>query len=79
MIAAAVRTHVARDAKIYTDEWSGYRHLKHTHDHEIVIHSRGEYVRGDVHTNNCELFWGLFKRQLIGQHHWVSDSTSRPP
>jgi hypothetical protein len=37
-----------------------------------VIHSVGEYVRGDVHTNTVEGFWGLFERQLTGQHHWVS-------
>jgi transposase-like protein len=71
-IAAAVRQHVANDATIYTDEWSGYRHLTKTHHHEIVIHSRGQYVQGDCHTNNCELFWGLFKRQIIGQHHFIS-------
>lgn len=71
-IAQAVKDHVASDAAIYTDEWSGYRHLKQTHDHQIVIHSRGEYVRGQVHTNTVEGFWSLFERQLIGQHHWVS-------
>jgi transposase-like protein len=37
-----------------------------------VIHSRGEYVRGDVHTNGIENFWSLVKRQIIGQHHFVS-------
>jgi transposase-like protein len=72
VIAKAVKEHVASAAAIYTDEWSGYRHLNKTHNHQIVIHSRGEYVRGDVHTNNCELFWGLMKRQIIGQHHFVS-------
>ncbi len=37
-----------------------------------MIHSRGEYVRGQVHTNTIEGFWSLFERQLTGQHHWVS-------
>lgn len=72
VIARVVSEHVASDARIFTDEWSGYRHLSKTHDHAIVIHSRGEYVRGDCHTNTLEGFWSLFERQLIGQHHWVS-------
>jgi hypothetical protein len=37
-----------------------------------VIHSKGEYVRGDVHTNTVEGSWSLVKRQIIGQHHFVS-------
>jgi hypothetical protein len=47
-----IAEHVIPEAKIYTDEWSGYRHLKGSGRHEIVIHSRGEYLRGDVSTNN---------------------------
>jgi transposase-like protein len=74
VIRATVRKHVANNAKIYTDEWSGYRHMKNERPglYDIVIHSKGEYVRGDVHTNGIEGFWSLFERQLIGQHHWVS-------
>lgn len=72
VIRAVVRNYVAPQAKVYTDEWSSYRSLNKTHDHEIVIHSCGEYVRGDVHTNSIENFWSLVKRQIIGQHHFVS-------
>lgn len=77
VIRAAVKKHVTEDAKIYTDEWSGYRHMKKERPglYDIVIHSCGEYVRGDVHTNTIEGFWSLFERQLIGQHHWVPPST----
>lgn len=53
VIAKVVRDHVAKDARIMTDEWSSYRSLNRTHEHAIVIHSRGEYVRGDVHTKHC--------------------------
>ena len=74
VIRATVQKHVAKDAMIYTDEYAGYRHMRHERPglYDIVIHSRGEYVRGDVHTNTIEGFWSLFERQLIGQHHWVS-------
>lgn len=72
VITAVVRDYVSPLAKIYTDEWSSYRSMKKAYHHEIVIHSRGEYVRGDVHTNGIENFWSLVKRQIIGQHHFVS-------
>ena len=35
-------------------------------------HSPGEYVRGEVHTNNLESFWSLFKRGIMGSFHHVS-------
>jgi hypothetical protein len=74
VIRATVQKHVAKDATVYSDDWSGYRHMRIERPslYDIVIHSQGEYVRGDVHVNTIEGFWSLFERQLIGQHHWVS-------
>ena len=40
--------------------------------HESVNHSRGEYVRGDVHTANLDSFWSLLKRGIVGTYHKVS-------
>jgi len=40
--------------------------------HRVVKHGRGEYVRGDVHTNNIENFWSLLKRGIVGTYHRVS-------
>jgi transposase-like protein len=57
---------------IATDEWGGYRDLRHFFPHEVVRHSAGEYVRGEVHTNNIESFWSLLKRGVIGTYHHVS-------
>ena len=74
VIEEVVAKHISFDAQIYTDDWAGYKHL-HTEDfrkHAIVVHTKGEYVRGDVHTNSVEGFWSLVKRQIIGQHHFVS-------
>jgi transposase-like protein len=57
---------------VATDEHSGYRYLKWAMPHEVVSHSTGEYVRGNVHTNNIESFWSLLKRGVIGTYHNVS-------
>jgi hypothetical protein len=57
---------------VATDEHSGYRFLKEYFPHESVSHSTGEYVRGEVHTNNLESFWSLFKRGVMGSFHHVS-------
>ena len=35
-------------------------------------HSEGEYVRGNVHTQNIEGFWSLLKRGIVGSYHKVS-------
>jgi len=41
--------------------------------HEIVNHTGGEYVRGDVTTNTVEGFFSILKRGIIGTfHHNVS-------
>jgi hypothetical protein len=40
--------------------------------HESVTHSRGEYVRGNVHTANLDSFWSLLKRGVMGTFHNVS-------
>jgi transposase-like protein len=39
---------------------------------EWVEHSKGEYVRGEAHTQTIDSVWALLKRQIIGIHHWVS-------
>ena|ERR1035437_286065 len=57
---------------VATDEHSGYRLLKWAMPHEVVKHSKGEYVRGEVHTNNMESFWSLLKRGVVGTYHNVS-------
>ena len=57
---------------VATDEHAGYRFLKEYFPHEAVRHGAGEYVRGEVHTNNLESFCGLFKRGVMGSFHHVS-------
>ncbi len=62
-----VGENVAREARLHTDESMLYRDAaEHVAAHETVKHSAGEYVRGDVHTNSIEGFFGVFKRGMKG-------------
>ena len=64
-----VRSRIAQEADIYTDEHGGYHGLPH---HETVRHSIGEYVRGQAHTNGIESFWSILKRGYYGTYHRMS-------
>lgn len=59
-------------AKIYTDEWLGYKGLQKIFDHTFIKHNEGEYVNGRIHTNTIEGFWSLLKRGIIGIYHSTS-------
>ncbi len=66
--------HVCKDAEaIFTDENIAYGDLSNDRRrHEWVTHSAEEWVRRDVHTNNVEGAWSLFKRSIVGAFHKVS-------
>jgi len=58
---------------VATDDALGYEHLSELgYKHKRVSHAVGEYVRGEVHTNNIESFWSLLKRGIVGTFHHVS-------
>ena len=57
---------------VATDENQDYNYIGRDIRHESVGHSRGEYVRGEVHTNSIESFWALLKRGVVGTYHQVS-------
>ncbi len=57
---------------IATDEAYGYKDLVPMYPHQFVRHSRGEYVRGNVHTAHIDNFWSLLKRGIVGTYHNVS-------
>jgi transposase-like protein len=69
-----VRETVSTDVELVaTDQHSGYSRLGIMgYKHETVDHTKGEYVRGVVHTANLDSFWSLLKRGVMGSYHHVS-------
>ena len=62
---------VESGATVYTDGSHVYRGLE-GYEHEAVIHSRGEYVRGDCYTNGIEAFWSMIPRSSPIARHALS-------
>lgn len=56
---------------VATDQKNAYRYVRRSMPHQSVNHGVGEYVRGNVHTNNIESFWALLKRGIVGTFHHV--------
>lgn len=72
-IGQEMDAHVIPDAHMMTDESRLYLNLtRKGFKHEIVVHSNKEWVRGDVHTQGIDGFWGLLKRGVIGTFHQIS-------
>lgn len=62
-----LRQNIAAEARVYTDEAGQYVHLgKHYAEHAFVRHGKGEYGRGEVHTNTIEGYFSIFKRGMKG-------------
>jgi hypothetical protein len=70
-LSGFVRQAVSQNVSlVVTDEKPDYSRMGLPH--QSINHSRGEYVRGEVHTNNIESFWSLLKRGVMGSFHHVS-------
>jgi len=64
---------IAKDSHFRTDESGVYWKIgEEFASHTTVIHSIGEYVRGDAHTNTIEGFFSILKRGIYGVYHHVS-------
>ena len=69
----AIHARIALGSTLHTDEAAAYNGLDGLFfRHEQINHGAGEYARGEVHVNNCESFFGLLKRGVIGAFHHVS-------
>lgn len=55
------------EAHVMTDEAGQYKFLSRAFaQHDFVSHSRGEYGRGQIHTNTVEGAFSIFKRGMRG-------------
>jgi ISXO2 transposase-like protein len=63
---------IAKDSHFRTDESGVYWKIgEEFATHRTVIHSIGEYVRGDAHTNTIEDYFSILKRGIYGVYHHV--------
>ncbi|MCH7540274.1 MAG: IS1595 family transposase [Proteobacteria bacterium] len=66
-IAPLVRQNLAREARLMTDEAPYYTLVgREFAEHGVVHHVRGEYGRGEIHTNTIEGYFSIFKRGMKG-------------
>lgn len=72
-LVGQIKANVSPMAKIYTDELSSYTSLpEYGYYHDSVNHSKSEYARGFVHTQNIENIWSHLKRGIFGVYRKVS-------
>ena len=64
---------VAVGAEVNADDATAYSQLEGFYKLETVQHSKGEYVRDNVHTNGIESIWAMVQRTYEGTHHWWSE------
>jgi hypothetical protein len=69
-----LNAHVAKNADLCTDDSLSTAALEKTTRIATLNHSKGEYVRGDAHTNTVEDYFSILKRGLIGTYHHVGEN-----
>jgi transposase-like protein len=70
-----VADNIARESRLHTDESRLYTGAdQHFAAHETVLHSAGEYVRDDVHTNTAEGYFSIFKRGMRGVYQHCKEN-----
>jgi len=68
-VAGIVTAHIKPESRLFTDESRLYTGAEaHVLEHDTVNHSRKEYARGEVHTNNIESYFSVFKRGMRGTY-----------
>ena len=70
-----VRKSARTGSTLYTDDLKSYQNIE-GYEHESVVHSDGEYVRGGadgVHTNSVESFWDKLKGGYRGTYRYLSN------
>jgi len=69
-----LKTQIAKSAHLMTDEAKYYKKVAtHFASHGTTNHSKGEYARGEIHSNTVESSFALLKRGIHGTFHSVSE------
>lgn len=69
-----LKANILQDSVLYTDESRLYTKTgEEFGGHETVKHTRKEYWRDGVTTNNCENFFSVFKRGMKGVYQHCSE------
>ena len=73
-VAPVVRDNIASESHLMTDEAAYYTKVgREFSGHDIVHHYKGEYVRGDIHTNTIESYFSVFKRGMKGVYQHCAE------
>lgn len=69
-----IKANVVAGSTVYSDQSGLYRAGLDEYTRDSVSHNARphEWVRGDVHVNTIESFWGMMKRGIYGIYHHVS-------
>ena len=67
-----ISDNVRSGADVYTDDHKGYPGMPKAARHRTVVHSKGQYVDGNVYTNSIESLWAKLKGSYRGSFHWFS-------
>lgn len=72
-VESQIVNNVKLGSTLYTDDFNSYSRIGKFFPHEVVHHSKGQYVRdGNIHSNGMESFWAMFKRGYYGIYHQMS-------
>jgi transposase-like protein len=68
-----IEDNVDKSSVMYTDGHRPYKQLRrHGYaEHHIINHSKEQYVRGDVYTQNVENLWSNMKRGVYGVYRHI--------
>jgi transposase-like protein len=73
-IAPIIWQNIRRESRLMTDKAMHYRAIgQEFAEHGTVAHERGEYGRGDIHTNTVEGYYSIFKRGMKGVYQHCAE------
>jgi transposase-like protein len=73
-VTKIVNENLDRETRVHTDESRLYARLnQQVAEHQSVNHRSGEYARGEVHTNNVESYFSVFKRGMRGTYQHCAE------